>query len=134
MKNFRRIAEIMQPGQPSPYKPGSALDKIWLEIGASAVRNQARYLADSEAARRAVIRACRQRPEGVLRMPFFRRLYPAPLSVSECADIAMTALRRHRIRAVCDHNGLIETWEAAVAARYFRRFGQRIWTRHEVAA
>jgi hypothetical protein len=76
-------------------------------------------------------------PGGFTRSPYFRGLGSPVFSADDAVDQINRAICRQRVRAKhwSATPGLVpQLVEALVYARYFRRFGQRVWMRQTEAA
>lgn len=135
-KDFRRIAaaRIASLGPP-PETNLRATAAAMRAIDEAAIAAQARHSQSADSLRRELVAICSSRPGALFRMPFFRfACATPPLSAADACVIAEAALRRQR-QAMRDRHwsfdpgALAAAWDAALLARYFRRFGSRIWAK-----
>ncbi len=133
-KDFRRIATAWIAGMgPPPLTNSRAMDSAMRAIDEAAVAAQARYSERADALRRELVAICSRRPGSLFTLPFFRFASAAtPLSAADACRIAEAAVKRQRQAAKARHwsfdpGALAAAWDAALLARYFRRFGAVIW-------
>lgn len=129
---------------------------VWGDIPSSAVayvrkfeeqcemaadRSQAEWLRKRDARLRKRIRDTIDWPGGFCRSVYFRNLLVAVFSADDAVRELTKLLRkeqsrvRRKHRSCANHAGEIEAIKEALAyARWFRRFGQRVWAKQERAA
>lgn len=138
VRNYRMVAEaILAATMPPTEITGDAvMDRAFKAIDESAVAGLARHIERERASRRAFIGRMIDNPALFWSHLFWRDYGFHPVTTADLARYARNVRRsqrhaaKHR-RYAFDGNRLAAAREMEIVARYFRRYGKRVWLRED---